>query len=140
MSEPVVCVRPSDHELRTERPLAGVRDGRAGAVSFSLRAVDADGGEREEFLSLSNRAMADLRAVLVSVPCGDPDGTLHKLSFNNGDRVTARECRWIDDRLWAVDRGAIRRDEPGPEELLDVIDELSAFADRCAMFGGFNVE
>jgi hypothetical protein len=31
---------------------------------LSLRAVDPNGGERDEYLSLSNRAVADLRKVV----------------------------------------------------------------------------
>jgi hypothetical protein len=123
----VIATRPDERETEP-------------SVSFSLQAVDTDGSEREEFLSLSNGAMADVRAALAGVPGDDPHGTLAKLSFNDGDRVLPRECRWIADRLRAVDRDAILGNEPGPDALLDLIDELIAFADFCATFGGFEVE
>src|SRR4051812_20091092 len=109
-------------------------------MSFSLQAVDADGGEREEYLSLSNRAMADLRAGLVGVAGDDPGATVRKLGFNDGLRVERDECRWIADRMRLVDRDAILRREPGPEELLDLMDQLAAFAELCATLGGFVVE
>ena len=84
--------------------------------------------------------MADLRAVVAGGACDEHADTLANLRFNDGLRVAPDECRWIADRLRAVDRDAILRREPGPRELLGLVDELAAFAELCATPGGFAVE
>lgn len=104
-----------------------------------MQAVDPDRGEREEFLSFSNRAMADVRGVIASVTGGERDGLLARLSINEGELVEPAECTYLASRLRSLDRGAIVTGTPEPVELLGFIDEFVEFCDRCAALGGFGV-
>ena len=108
-------------------------------MGFSLQAVDADGSEHDEFLSLSNRAMADLREVVGSVAGGKRADTLAKFMFNDGKRIGPEECHWIARQLRAADRAAIGAREPEPADLFGLMDELERFCERCAGLGGFEV-
>ena len=96
-------------------------------MGFSLQAVDPDGGDRDEYLSLSNRAMAGLRKVVGGVAAGKQADTLAKLSSNDGTGVEPEECRWIARQLRAADRVAIGAREPEPEELFGLMDDLESF-------------
>jgi hypothetical protein len=108
-------------------------------VGFSLQAVDADGGERDEYLSLSNPAMGDLRRVVSNGLGGEGAATLHKLAFNDGERVEPEECRWLARHLRRADHRALAAAEPEPGELLGLMDELERFCGLCAGLGGFEV-
>ena len=108
-------------------------------MSFSLQAVDADGGDRAECLSLSNRAMAALRELLIEVADADRGTQVALLVFNDGTLVDPDDCRWIANNLRAVDRRAISVSRPEPDELLELVDGFAAFCDECATFGGFEV-
>ena len=108
-------------------------------MSFSLQAINPDGGERDAYLSLNNRAMTDLRAVIVEADHAPGDSPVAKLVFNDGERVHPDECRWLAGRLRSVDRAAIRDREPGGGELLELVDELAEFCELCASVGGFEV-
>jgi hypothetical protein len=108
-------------------------------MSFSLQAVDADGGERDEYLSLSVRAMADLRRVVAGDGGCEREDTRAKLAVNDGRRVEPEECRWIARQLRSADREALAAREPGPAELFGLMDELERFCQQCAARGGFEV-
>src|SRR2546430_14989939 len=105
-------------------------------MSFSLQAADADGGERDECLSLSNRGMAALRELLIEVADADRGTPVALLVFNDGTLVDPDDCRWIANNLRAVDRRAVSGRRPEPDELLRLVDGVAAFFDECATFGG----
>src|SRR4051812_320508 len=107
-------------------------------MSFSLQAVNAD-GEREEYFSLSNQGMADVRELLIEVADADHGTPVARLIFNNGSLVEPDDCRWIARPLRAVDREAVMPSRPSPDELLAIVDEFADFCHQCAGLGGFEV-
>ena len=123
-------------------PTAGRSGATVALVGFSLQALDRDGGATDDYLSLTNKAMADLRAVIQatpSPPCGREAEILFALSVNNDNRVTPEQSHWLAERLGHVDRERTRRDNPEPAELLQLVDSFAAFCDACARRGGFQV-
>src|SRR3954466_15681711 len=105
-------------------------------MSFSLQAVDADGGERDDYFSLSNRGMADVRELLIEVANADYGTPVARLIFNDGSLIEPDQCRWIARHLRALDRNEVLRRRPSPDELLAIVDQFAHFCDRCARLGG----
>jgi hypothetical protein len=111
-------------------------------MGFSLQALDEHGREADDYLSLSNAAMRDLRELVTSLgqpPSDENEHALFALSVNQGEVVNARQCGWLADRLRRVDRQRIEREEPEPEELLELVDALTVFCEKCAGGAGFEV-
>src|SRR2546430_17590139 len=108
-------------------------------MSFSLQAADADGGERDECLSLSNRGMAALRELLIEVADADRGTPVALLLFNDGTLVDQDDCRWIANNLRAVDRGAISARRAAPDEPISLLAELAPCSYDCAPLRGFMV-
>jgi hypothetical protein len=113
-------------------------------MGFSLQAVDAQGRNREEYeyLSYNRRTwfkLVDLIKTSPAPPSDELGEILGSLSWNDGDLVTPGQCRWIAARLANVDHARIMAEEPEPEELLRLVDEVKAFCERCSERGGFEV-
>src|SRR5919202_432700 len=79
-------------------PTAGRSGATVALVGFSLQALDRDGGATDDYLSLTKKAMADLRAVIQatpSPPCWREAEILFALSVNNDNRVTPEQSHWL---------------------------------------------
>lgn len=113
-------------------------------MGFALNALDEHGvaAEDDEYLSYTRWAMTDLRRVIATTklpPSSDEAEVLHALTWNEEDVVTPEQCAWLAERLANADRQRILAEEPGPDELLGLIDALREFCVRCSTRGGFIV-
>ena len=113
-------------------------------MGFSLDSLDRSGKQSEDYerLSYTVSAMTALRKVIraADLPRRTDEGeVLWTLSVNDELVVTPAQSSWLAERLRNADREKIQADDPEPEELLAMVDELAAFCVRCARSGGFRV-
>ena len=113
-------------------------------MGFTLDSLDRTGGFNEdyEYLSYTVSAMSALRKVIRQARgphAADETDVLWALSLNDEEVIGPAQCAWLAERLGNANREMIHADDPNPEELLEMVEELAAFCVRCAKHGGFRV-